>query len=570
MDLPARIGKYELQEFLGGGMSHVYRALDTLIGRTVAVKILTDAGCQDSEVKERFLAEARMAGSLSHDNVLGIYDFGEDDQHRPFMVMEFLRGEDLRHALRDGHTGELRNKLKIAAQVACALAYVHTQKIIHRDLKPENIHINAAGVVKLIDFGIAKTEGLQMTRAGYVLGTPFYMAPEQVLGEGITEQVDVYAFGVLLFEMLTGRKPVEAEAVERIFYSILNEPLKMEPLHEAGVPQSICGLIARCTAKNPAERPQGFAPVCAELDRLIAELDAPTMVLPTTPALAPAATAAEPAPLAPPAAAARPAWLVPAILVLLVAAGAGLYFATRPGAKPGPQPAVAPAALAKTIAMKGGEMVLVEAGDFLIGQKKEHDTLPAFYIDKTEVSNAAYALFCAETRHAQPEGFAADKPDLPVANVLISDARAFAEWAGKRLPKGREWEKAARGTVGSLFPWGNDADTARANVGSGKLLPVSDLPNGASPYGALNMSGNVWELVDQVSPPGEVAFAKFTEIFKGLKLARPTRDEPWYMIRGQSFAAEETLDPAGLWDTSTVPERGAANNIGFRCVKDAR
>ena len=187
LELPARIGKYELQEFLGGGMSHVYRALDTLIGRTVAVKILTEAGCQDSDVKERFLAEARMAGSLSHDNVLGIYDFGEDDQHRPFMVMEFLRGEDLRHAMRNGHVGDLRHKLKIAAQVARALAYVHTQKIVHRDLKPENIHINTAGVVKLIDFGIAKTEGLQMTRAGYVLGTPFYMAPEQVTGEQITE-----------------------------------------------------------------------------------------------------------------------------------------------------------------------------------------------------------------------------------------------------------------------------------------------------------------------------------------------------------------------------------------------
>ena len=555
MDLPARIGKYELQEFLGGGMSHVYRARDTLIGRTVAVKILTEAGCQDSDVKERFLAEARMAGSLTHDNVLGIYDFGEDDQHRPFMVMEFLRGEDLRHALRNGHTGELRNKLKLAAQVACALAYVHTQKIIHRDLKPENIHINAAGVVKLIDFGIAKTEGLQMTRAGYVLGTPFYMAPEQVLGENITEQVDVYAFGVLLFELLTGRKPVEAEAVERIFYSILNEPLKMEPLHEAGVPPSVCGLIARCTAKNPAERPQGFAPVCAELDRLIAELDAPTMVLPT------------PAP-APHPVASRPAWLLPAVLVAIVALAAGLYFATKPGAKPAPKQAEAPV-LAKTIAMKGGEMVLVEAGAFLIGEKKERDTLPAFYIDKTEVSNAAYAQFCAETKHALPTGFAADKPDLPVVNVLILDARAFAQWAGKRLPKGREWEKAARGTDGRLFPWGNDADTARANVGSGKLLPVSDLSNGASPCGALNMLGNVWELVDQVSPPGPLALDRFSKLFKKLKLAPPTAGEPWYMIRGQSFRAEETLDSGGLWDIFTVPERGSTIDIGFRCVKDA-
>ena len=344
IELPARIGKYELQEFLGGGMSHVYRALDTLIGRTVAVKILTEAGCQDSDVKERFLAEARMAGSLTHDNVLGIYDFGEDDQRRPFMVMEFLRGEDLRHAMRNGHTGDLRAKLKIASQVSRALAYVHTQKIIHRDLKPENIHINAAGVVKLIDFGIAKTEGLQMTRAGFVLGTPFYMAPEQVTGENITEQVDVYAFGVLLFELLTGKKPVQADAVERIFYSILNEPLKMEPLHEACVPQSVCDLVVHCTAKNPAERPQGFTLISAEIDRLIAELDAPTMVLPAPLAPAKAAAAkvapvkAAPAPVVPsrfpippPATASRPAWLMPAVLVVIAALGAGIYFVAGAG-----------------------------------------------------------------------------------------------------------------------------------------------------------------------------------------------------------------------------------------------
>src|ERR1041385_5256560 len=125
MQLPARIGKYELQEFLGGGMSHVYRAQDTVIGRTVAVKILTEAGCQDAEAKARFLAEARMAGNIAHDNVISIYDFGEDEQHRPFMVMEFLPGEDLRSAIRGGHTGDLSNKLQIALQVARALEYIH-------------------------------------------------------------------------------------------------------------------------------------------------------------------------------------------------------------------------------------------------------------------------------------------------------------------------------------------------------------------------------------------------------------------------------------------------------------
>src|SRR5260370_30426598 len=130
-----------------------------------------------------------MAGNIVHDNVLSIYDFGEDDQHRPFMVMELLRGEDLRHAIKNGHTGDLKGKLRIALQVARALGYIHTQKIVHRDIKPENIHLNAAGVVKLMDFGIAKTEGLQMTRAGYVLGTPYYMAPEQVTEQTITAQV---------------------------------------------------------------------------------------------------------------------------------------------------------------------------------------------------------------------------------------------------------------------------------------------------------------------------------------------------------------------------------------------
>src|SRR5690348_11441082 len=281
MELPARIGKYELEEFLGGGMSHVYRARDTVIGRTVAVKILTEEGCQDADAKARFLAEARMAGNIRHDNILSIYDFGEDEQHHPFMVMEFLRGQDLRHAIKNGQLGDLRNKLKIALQVARALEYIHTQKIVHRDIKPENVHITTAGVVKLMDFGIAKTEGLSMTRAGYVLGTPYYMAPEQVVGQNVTEQVDVYAFGILLFEILTGKKPITGDAVERIFYSILNEPLRMEPLHEAQVPQPVCDLIARCTAKDPAERPQGFDNVCIDLERAIAESESPNRTLPT-------------------------------------------------------------------------------------------------------------------------------------------------------------------------------------------------------------------------------------------------------------------------------------------------
>ena len=162
MELPANLGKYELIEFLGGGMSHVYRARDTVIGRAVAVKILTDDGCRDPEAKARFLQEARMAGNIEHENIIRIHDYGEE-AGRPFIVMEFLVGEDLRHAIRDHHTGDLDNQLRIARDIARALEYVHSKKIVHRDIKPENVHIDAAGKVKLMDFGIAKSQELSLT-----------------------------------------------------------------------------------------------------------------------------------------------------------------------------------------------------------------------------------------------------------------------------------------------------------------------------------------------------------------------------------------------------------------------
>lgn len=583
MELPARIGKYELEEFLGGGMSHVYRARDTVIGRTVAVKLLTEAGCQDAEAKARFLAEARMAGNISHDNIISIYDFGEDEKQHPFMVMEFLRGEDLRHAIKNGHTGDLRNKLGLALQVARALEYIHSQKIVHRDIKPENIHVTTAGAIKLMDFGIAKTEGLAMTRAGYVLGTPYYMAPEQVTGQNVTEQVDVYAFGVMLFELVTGAKPISGDTVERIFYSILNEPLNLDPLHQAGAPQPLCDLVASLTAKKPADRPQGFPPVCAELERLIAASEiqaAPTIAAAPAPA-APAATG-EPQPVAPPAAAAPPAtvaaskpprqgWIIPAAIAVLALTAVGIYFATRPHLSPAavttatsaaPGASATGATLAQTLSTSSGDMVLVPAGDFEFGEKKIKVPLAAFYIDKTEVSNAAYAEFCSATGRPLPKGFPRNKPDLPVVNVTFLDAHQFAMWAGKRLPSAKEWEKAARGEDGRAFPWGNQKDPARADVAPGKIEPVSSHPDGASPYGALNMVGNVWEYVEQLSVPSEQAI----ENFRIMLNPAPRADEPWYQIRGESF--KEPLAQSVIWDFTTVPARWTSFNIGFRCAKD--
>ncbi|HWD99219.1 MAG TPA: serine/threonine-protein kinase, partial [Bryobacteraceae bacterium] len=269
IQLPCRIGKYELEEFLGGGMSHVYRAVDTVIGRTVAIKILTEQGCSDQETRDRFLQEARTAGRVNHENILAVYDFGEDEG-KPFMVMEFLRGEDLRKAIQSGHTGDTQNKLRLALQVARALEFIHENRITHRDIKPENVYINSAGNAKLMDFGIAKAaDGAQMTRAGFILGTPYYMAPEQVQGREVTSLVDVYAFGVLLFELFAGVKPIQGDSVERIFYAILHEPLDLTPVERVGAPADVRQLIACATSKDPADRYQSFRDICAAIEKMI-------------------------------------------------------------------------------------------------------------------------------------------------------------------------------------------------------------------------------------------------------------------------------------------------------------
>ena len=439
-------------------MARVYRAVDTVIGRTVAVKILTEEGCADEEIKSRFLQEARLAGNIAHDNVISIYDFGEDAEGRPFMVMEFLKGQDLRHAIKDGATGDTRHKLGIALDIARALEHIHSQNIIHRDIKPDNVHVTSAGVIKLMDFGISKAQDSTRTTTGVVLGTPYYMAPEQVLGRNITPLVDVYSFGVLVFELMTGTRPIAGDTIERIFYQILQEPLNVEPMRQAGIPESIIDLVARCTEKDPAKRPQGFGEVCARIRGIIHDWDAPTRPLQSMQQAAPVPPARKP-------------WLIPVAVAAMVVVLAGVYFGVRstraPVVTPPTTSVPAKAELENKIETPAGKMVLVPAGEFLFGKDMQSVSLPAFYIDQTEVPYETYEQFCKEKGRQMPRGSQGERPEDPIVDVSFLDAQEFAKWAGKRLPTFQEWEKAARGTHGRLYPWGNDPGSPPpANIGN--------------------------------------------------------------------------------------------------------
>src|SRR5262245_32029389 len=270
-------------------MSCVYRALDPLIDKTLTIKILTDEGCSDEDTKARFLREAKLAAKLDHENVVSVYDFGQDDG-RPFMVMEFVRGEDLKSAIVHHRTGDLANKIRIAGQIAGALEYIHAQGIIHRDIKPENIRINSAGNVKLIDFGIAKSVNLSLTRDGFTLGTPYYMAPEQVRGKEVTQLVDIYAFGILLFELMTATRPFVGETIDQIFFKILQEEIDLGPLRLAGMPEAMCALITGCTEKVAERRIQSFEEVRKRLAAMVLAKEVVAKSTPPEPAPAPAST----------------------------------------------------------------------------------------------------------------------------------------------------------------------------------------------------------------------------------------------------------------------------------------
>ncbi len=254
--MPAELlaNKYQIVREIARSNDVVYEAINTTMGRRVAVKELNIpanlTGQARRERIERFNREARAAGKLTHPNIVTVYAFGEFEG-RHFIEMEYLEGQTLRDVLQTRGQIPLQEAVDIATQVLSALAHAHSRQVVHRDIKPDNIQILPGGVIKLTDFGIARlTEEASLTGDGQVFGTPSYMSPEQIEGRFIDHRSDLFSLGIVLYEMLAGRKPFTGDSVVSITYSIMHS----EPTPLVGVPYGIEQAVFRALAKDPGRR----------------------------------------------------------------------------------------------------------------------------------------------------------------------------------------------------------------------------------------------------------------------------------------------------------------------------
>jgi serine/threonine-protein kinase len=276
-------GRYILGESLGsGGMGEVYLAHDGVLERDVALKVLRSQYAGDEEFAERFRREARSAASLSHPNIVQIYDRGEAEDGTSYIAMEYVPGGTLKEQIRRRAPFRARETAAVGAQIADALGAAHERGVIHRDIKPQNVLVTASGDLKVTDFGIARAaSAVTSSASGAIFGTAGYISPEQSLGEPVGPASDLYSLGVVLYEMLTGELPFAADNSIAVCMKHVNEPPRPPNLLNPDIPEGMNALVLMLLAKHPTDRYGSAMELLTDLER-VRDGHPPTLALQAT------------------------------------------------------------------------------------------------------------------------------------------------------------------------------------------------------------------------------------------------------------------------------------------------
>lgn len=568
--LPPSIGPYRIVKELGrGAMGVVYLAEDPAIGRQIAVKVVRldqfSSADEKAQLRLRLMREASAAGKLNHPGIVTVYQLGEHEDV-VYVAMEMVEGRSLDEVLSSGAVFGTNVIFSMLRQVAAALDHAHSLGIVHRDVKPANVLVRSDGGVKISDFGIAKISSQKFTQSGMVLGTPAYMAPEQILAAQIDGRADQFSLAVMAFLMLSGQQPFKASTSAGLLIQIVqNEP---PPLHtlSSRYPPAASAVLSRALAKRPEDR---FITCTAFIEALAQACQ--TAASP--------ASAVSPQPVS----RQRAAWkgtLWAAASATVIIVSLGLIWRSISSRRaddvapiiPAPPKVeennAAPAASAitstsqvpgkRTNAADGLVYIRIPAGVFRMGctggeARCKPDTKPShevrisreFHIGQTEVTREAYARLTG----------AAVSGNLPMADVTWDEARQYCESAGGRLPTEAEWEYSSRGGVEGQFH-GPAAEVAwHQSNSAGKPHPVATLT--ANSFGLHDSLGNVWEWTADIYSP---VYYRTSPL---LDPGGPERGSQ-RVVRGGAYST-----PAGYVSLSArfaFPPRTKDATIGFRCV----